>query len=45
MLEASGGGRYFTVKLGLLYLLILAGGILAFRVGRFAISPDERRIM
>ena len=39
MLEASGGGRYFTVKLGLLYLLILAGGILAFRVGRFAISP------
>ena len=39
MLEASGGGRYFTVKLSLLYLLILAGGILAFRVGRFAISP------
>ena len=39
MLEASGGGRYFTVKLSLLYLLILAGGILAFRIGRFAISP------
>ena len=39
MLEASGGGRCFTVKLSLLYLLILAGGILAFRVGRFAISP------